>query len=107
MRDAIAGIHAQVRIELIECPYPGLEPLPPGGEVGVRDMQEANRLGAGREDRDVVAAQCEPVALDQRRVADARGTSGGRDREESPSTHDPYRATPAAMHRPRWRAAAF
>jgi hypothetical protein len=61
----------------------------------IGDVQDANWCGIRWQERDVVAAQCEPVALDQRRVADTCGASGSRNREDGSSTHDFNGAMPA------------
>ena len=44
VRDGITGIDNQLRVEVIEGPDPGHEPLPAGGEMRIRNMQHAQRL---------------------------------------------------------------
>ena len=52
--------------------------MPARGQVRVGDMQEAQRRGAGGQHGDVVAAQGEPVALDDGGVAEAGAARRGR-----------------------------
>jgi hypothetical protein len=68
----VAGVDDQVGLEVGECPDPRvLAPLP-RGDVQIGHVQEPDRVGAGRQDRDVEEPHREGVALDQSAVQRGR-----------------------------------
>jgi hypothetical protein len=70
--DVVAGNDHQVGVEPGQFGHPALLAHLARHQVQVRKVQDAQRLGIGRQDRHVEPTQREQVALDQRRVRERR-----------------------------------
>src|SRR3954465_9629078 len=70
MRDRVAGVDHQVGFEGVERGDPADQAAAARRQVGVRDVQDLQRPLARGQDGYVVAAQAEPVALDDGCVTD-------------------------------------
>ena len=64
--------------------------------MGIRDVQDAQRPGARRQDGDLELAQGEPVPLDYCGITEDRGASGGGDWDECSQSHPPMVPWPQA-----------
>jgi hypothetical protein len=81
VRDRVSRVHHEIGVEGVERPDPRDEPATPRGQVGVGDMQHPDRPRTLRQHGNIVVAQPEHVALDDRHIAEAGQARGGAERE--------------------------
>ena len=75
--DRVPRVLDQIRSQRIQGPQPRQQPVPPGGQVHIGDVEHPDRLRARGQDRYLEPAQGEPVPFQDAAVAERRTAGHG------------------------------